>query len=92
MDLNVLRETSENTDILSEEIFNKLNEFVNYNSTGMRVTVTEILGIFRKRVEKGENITFFKTGKKLDMESFKPAVLDAFGEEIFEDVFGIELD
>lgn len=92
MEFNKLRNLAETSDVLTEEIFNTLVEFMGYNSTGMRVTVTEILTIVKERIEKNEKIKFFKTNENLTIETFKTIILENFGEEVFEDTFGIELN
>lgn len=92
MDFKKLSNLVESTDELTEEIMDTLKEFVDYNSTGMRVEVTRNLTAIRERIENGDVIKYYKTEEELNIGNFKPIVLDAFGEEIYEDVFGEELD
>lgn len=92
MKFNALRHLAGTTEVFTEEIFNTLMEYVDYNSTGMRVVVTEILTIFKERIEKGNDISFFKTAEVFNEKDFKLMILENFGEEICEDVFKIELD
>lgn len=91
MDLNILRSQAETTDTLTEEIYKTLYDFINYNSTGMRVTVTEVLNILKTRIENGEEIKFYTAEEPMSVDEFKGVVLATFGEQIFEDVFNTEI-
>ena len=92
MEFKQLRETAKTTEVFSKEIFDTLVEYIGYNSTGMRVVVTEILTIFKERIASGNDISFYKTAEVLNEKDFKAMILENFGEEICEDVFKIELD
>ena len=78
--------------VLTEPVFNTLIEFSNYNSNGMRVTVTKALTTLKERIDRGDKITFYKTGQVFDVYSFRNMVYNTFGEQMFESVTGIEMN
>ena len=92
MDFKELRNLAETTDVFTEQMFETLNEFVNYNSNGMRVVATEVLTTLKNRIEAGEEIQFYTSGDVLTLDEFKETIWETFGEEICEDVFKIDLD
>lgn len=95
MEFGQLRYFAETSDCITEEVFETLENFVSYKSTGMRVTVTEILGIFKRRIENEEEITLQideeESQKVLTLGSFGKIIQEFFGVEIYEDVFGTEV-
>lgn len=90
MEFKELEQLAKSEKELSEKVFNELVEFLGYNSTGMRVTITRTLKIYKDRIERGEEISFFKTGEVLDFSNLKDLILATFGEEVCEDVFEVE--
>ena len=92
MDLNQLSHFVETTGAFTEDLFKVLTEYLEYNSNGMRVVVVENLTTLKERIEGGDDILFYASGSPLTLEEFKETILEAFGEEVCEDVFGEELD
>ena len=92
MEFKQLQQLVETTDVFTEEMFETLTEFVNYNSNGMRVVVTEVLTTMKNRIDSGEEIQFYATGDVLTLDEFRETIWEAFGEEICEDVFQMDLD
>ena len=92
MDLNQLSQFVETTDVFTEELFKTLNEYVNYESNGMRVVVVESLKVLRERIQNGDDIQFYASGTPFTVDEFKETILESFGEQIFEDVFEKEIE
>lgn len=92
MDLNQLSQFVETTDVFTEELFKTLTEYIDYESNGMRVVVVESLKVLRERIESGDDIQFYASGASLTVDEFKETVLEAFGEQVYEDVFETEIE
>ena len=71
MEFKQLQQLVETTDVFTEEMFETLTEFVNYNSNGMRVVVTEVLTTMKNRIDSGEEIQFYATGDVLTLDEFR---------------------
>lgn len=86
MDFKALEEFLSVSNIITNQVFDTLLEFMNYNSNGMKVSVAKLLGIVRDRIENNENIILECTNETLTLITFDKIVEEYFGEIISDRV------
>lgn len=82
MDFKALEEFLSVSNIITNQVFDTLLEFMNYNSNGMKVSVAKLLGVVRDRIENNEHIILERTNVTLTLVTFDKIVEEYFGEII----------
>lgn len=86
MDFKALEEFLSVSNIITNQVFDTLLEFMNYNSNGIKVSVAKLLGVVRDRIENNENIILECTNETLTLITFDKMVEEYFGEIISDRV------